>query len=152
MHRVAVAVVLCFALAGLAFGFGLQFAGSGAYPDYAALDANYGAHVGERVHVWGTVVAAGDRVVVAAGPLRLAVSEPPPAAVETGDTIQVFGRLRPDRRMTTVAYHAVPPTRTAYMYGASVVGIAVAAGAFLRRWRPDADELWFAPRETPEDG
>jgi len=148
MDRRVVALALCLALVGLAVAFGVQFAGSDAYPDPAAIDADYATHVGETVHLWGRVVATSDgSVVLGFGTLELRVTEPPPSAVEPGDLIQVYGQLRPDRRFDTVAYHAVSLTRQTYMYGVSVVGGTVAAGAFLYRWRIDRDGWQFVPRE-----
>lgn len=148
MRRVVVGVGCALALIVLIVGFGAQFNGSDAYPDATDIDENYAAHVGERVHLWGVVVAERDgSAVVAAGSLRLTVSDPPPSSVDTGDTVQVYGELRPDRRLETRSYHVQTPGDRRYMYGVSLVGIALAAAAFLRRWRVDPDRLWFVPLE-----
>lgn len=85
MHRVAVGIGCCLALIALVVGFGAQFDGSDVYPDATDIDENYAAHVGERVHLWGVVAAERDgSVVVAAGSLRLTVSDPPPSSVDAG--------------------------------------------------------------------
>lgn len=149
MHRAVAGVALCLAVVALVVGFGVQYNGTATYPDSEAIAGNYDDYVGERVHLWGAV--AGERdgsVVVNAGSLRLVLSAPPPSSVDPGDTIQVYGELRPGGRMETHSYHVQTPGGRRYMYGSSVVGIALTAGAFLRRWRVDLDRLWFVPREV----
>jgi hypothetical protein len=141
-------VGLCLVATALVVGFGLQFNGTDAYPDAGAIDADYDAHVGETVHIWGTVTATDEgQVVVSAGTLSLRVTEPPPEAVAVGDQIQVYGRLAPGRRLVTTASDVQSPEAIRNMYGVSLVGIALAGGAFLRRWRVDTDRWAFVPRE-----
>ncbi|QCC46844.1 hypothetical protein DV707_03705 [Halobellus limi] len=148
VRRLPTLLVLCVALIALVVGFGLQFNGSDAYPDPEAIDDEYPSHVGERVHLWGEVVETGDgTVVLAADPLRFAVSDPPPRAVDPGDSVQVYGTLRPDRRMETTAYDVQSTGRIGYMYGVSVLGALLAAAGFLRRWRVDRSGWRFVPRE-----
>lgn len=141
-------VALCLAAAALVVGFGAQFNGTAVYPDAAEIDADYGAHVGETVHVWGKVTAVDDgRVVIAADTLSLRVTEPTSETVDVGDQVQVYGRLEPDRRLRTTAYDVQSPGALRRMYLVSLVGIALAGGAFLRRWRVDSDRWAFVPRE-----
>lgn len=148
VQRLVVGGVLCLCCLGLVVGFGHVFEGSSAYPDAVAIDANYDDRVGDRVHLWGVVAGEeAGRVVVRVGPLRLRVSEPPPSAVAPGDGIQIYGRLDPGERFETTAYHVQSSGRVVYMYGVSVVGGLVAAGAFLRRWRIDRERWAFVPRE-----
>ena len=141
--------MLCFAAAALVVGFGAWFNGTDTYPDAEAIDANYGAHVGETAHIWGEVTATdGERVVItAADTLQLRVTEPTADEVAVGDSVQVYGRLRPDRRFDTTAHHVQTSGALRNMYAVSVVGIALAGGAFLRRWRVDTDRWAFVPRE-----
>ncbi len=148
MRRLATVLVLCVALGGLVVGFGSQFNGTDAYPDAAAIDANYDAHVGETVHIWGEVTTADSgTVVVTADSLSLRVTGPTAGDVAVGDQIQVYGRLATDRRLIATAYDVQSPGGLRRMYLVSIVGIALAAGAFLRRWRVDIDQLAFVPRE-----
>ena len=141
-------VVLCLAAAVLVAGFGVQFNATDAYPDAGAIDADYGAHVGETVHIWGTVTATdGGQVVVTADSLSLRVSDPDPDEVTVGDQLQVYGQLASGRRLATTAYDVQSPEAIRSMYGVSLVGIALAGGAFLRRWRVDTDRWAFVPRE-----
>jgi hypothetical protein len=148
VRRLAILVGLCVASAALVVGFGAQFNGTDAYPDAAAIDAEYGAHVGERVHIWGTVTATEDgSVVLTADPLSLRVTDPGPRDVAVGDQVQVSGRLAPDRRLVTTAYDVQSSDALRNMYLVSIVGIGLAGGAFLRRWRPDTDRWTFVPRE-----
>lgn len=141
-------MALCVAAAALVVGFGAQFNGTDAYPDAGAIDADYDAHVGETVHVWGEVTATdGGRVVVTAESLSLRVTDPAAADVEVGDQVQVYGELAPGRRLVTAAYDVQSPDSLHAMYAVSIVGIALAGVAFLRRWRVDLDRRAFVPRE-----
>ena len=148
VRRLVILVGLCLAASLLVVGFGAQFNGTDAYPDATAIDADYDAHVGEAVHIWGEVTATdGRRVVVTADTLSLRVTEPAAGEVAVGDQIQVYGRLAPDRQLLTTAYDVQSPDALRSMYAVSIVGITLAAGSFLRRWRVDTDRWAFAPRE-----
>jgi hypothetical protein len=149
VRRLVFLLALCLTAVVLVVGFGAQFNGTDAYPDAAAIETDYANHVGERVHLWGTVTAVEDgTVIVAAKPLSLRASDPPPEEVAVGDGVQVYGTLQSDRRFETAAYHVQTPEGRQNMYLTSIVGIALAAGAFLRRWRVDTDRWTFVPRES----
>ena len=136
MRRLVLLAGLCLAAAVLVVGFGVWFNGSDAYPDPEAVDANYDAYVGETVHIWGEVTAV---------TLRVEGSLPPDIA--PGDGVQVYGTLTSDRRVVSASHHAQSSEAIGRMYLVSVVGIALAAGAFLRRWRVDTHRWAFVPRE-----
>ena len=126
----------------------MWFNGSDAYPDPEAVDANYDAYVGETVHVWGEVTAVDDETfVVTSGPLALRVEGSLPPDIAPGDGVQVYGTLTSDRRVVSASYHAQSSEAIGRMYLVSVVGIALAAGAFLRRWGVDTHRWAFVPRE-----
>ncbi|WP_311171834.1 hypothetical protein [Halobellus ordinarius] len=148
MRRLPAFIALVVILAGLVVGFGFQFNGSDAYPDSEAIGEEYSTHVGEKAHLWGEVVGIEDgSVVIGFEGLRLRVTAPKPGTVAVGDQVQIYGTLAPDRQFETTAYHAQSPADRTYMYGVSVLGSLLAAGAFLRRWRIDTDEWQFVPRE-----
>ena len=148
MRRLVILVGLCLAAAALVAGFGVQFDGTDAYPDAGAIDADYDAHVGETVHLWAEVTAAEEGyVVVTTDTLSLRVTDPAPDDVAVGDQVQVYGRLAPGRRLVTTASDVQSPEALRNMYAVSIVGIALAAGSFLRRWRVDTDRWAFVPRE-----
>lgn len=148
MRRLVLLLGLCLAAAILVVGFGAWFNGSDVYPDSGEIDANYDTYVGETVHIWGEVTTAdGGTVVVTADSLSLRVTDPGAGDVAVGDQIQVYGRLAADRLLVTTAYDVQSPGELRRMYLVSIVGIALAAGAFLRRWRVDTDRLAFVPRE-----
>lgn len=148
MRRLVLLAGLCLAAAVLVVGFGVWFNGSDAYPDPEAVDANYDAYVGETVHVWGEVTAVDDETfVVTSGPLALRVEGSLPPDIAPGDGVQVYGRLTSDRRVVSASHHAQSSEAIGRMYLVSVVGIALAAGAFLRRWRVDTHRWAFVPRE-----
>jgi hypothetical protein len=148
VRRLVLLAGLCLAAAVLVVGFGVWFNGSDAYPDPEAVDANYDAYVGETVHVWGEVTAVDDETfVVTSGPLALRVEGSLPPDIAPGDGVQVYGRLTSDRRVVSASHHAQSSEAIGRMYLVSVVGIALAAGAFLRRWRVDTHRWAFVPRE-----
>mgnify|MGYP002761179528 FL=1 len=148
MRRLVLLAGLCLAAAVLVVGFGVWFNGSDAYPDSGAVDANYDAYVGETVHIWGEVTAVDDETfVVTSGPLALRVEGSLPPDIAPGDGVQVYGRLTSDRRVVSASHHAQSSEAIGRMYLVSVVGIALAAGAFLRRWRVDTHRWAFVPRE-----
>jgi hypothetical protein len=150
--RLLAGLALAVVCLGLVVGYGLQFNGTTAYPNATAIDANYDQRVGDRVHLWTTVVDERDGwVVLGADRLRLRATAPPPSAVTPGDQVQVLGRLAPDRRFETTAAHVQSSGRVTYMYGVSLVGGVVAAAAFLRRWRVDPTGWRFVPRESRVD-
>lgn len=148
VRRLAILLVLITAAGGLVVGYGAQFNGTDVYPDAEAIDADYDAHVGATVHIWGEVTAAENgEVVLTADALSLRVSAPTAREVEVGDQVQVYGRLAPERRLVTTAYDVQTAESLRDMYFLSVVGIGLAGGAFLRRWRVDTGRCAFVPRE-----
>ena len=148
MRRLVALLVLGVVAGALVVGFGAAFNGTDAYPDADAIDAEYASHAGETVHLWGEVTAVDGGTVVRVGDtLSLRVSDPQPEAVAVGDGVQVYGTLRSDRRFDTAAYHVQTPDEVRNMYLVSIVGIVLAAGAFLRRWRVDTDRWAFVPQE-----
>jgi len=147
VHRLVAALVCCLLALALLVGFAARFDGTPASPDADAIDASYADRVGDRVHLWGTVVGEeGGETVIAAGSLRLRVTDPPPSAVDRGDQVQVEGRLAPDRRLETRSYDVIQGEERVRLYAVSVVGGLVAAGAVLRRFRLDREEWVFVPR------
>lgn len=152
-RRVLGVVVLVVLLAVLLVAFGGQFYGSSAYQNTANIDADYEAHVGEQVHLWGDIVAANEQrgVVFSTETLELTLTNVSPTAVDAGVRVQVYGELRPDRQMTVTRVVAARSGSRRWLYGVSVVGVGVATVAFLRQWRFDTDELAFVPREENDE-
>lgn len=86
-------------------------------------------------------------VVVAAGGLRLTVTGLDPSAVAVGDRVQVYGELRPGRRIAPARTVVVPAERQQSLYTISAFAVCLAAAAFLRQWRLDRQSRSFVPRE-----
>jgi hypothetical protein len=148
VRRLSILLALCVLLGALVVGFGIAFNGSAAYPSSEEIADEYAAHVGDDVHLWGEVVGTENGLVVLEiQALSLVVTAPPPHAVDVGDSVQVYGTLTADRRLETIAYHRQSTESLTRMYAVSVVGLALAAGAFLRRWRVDTETWQFVPRE-----
>ena len=121
------------------------------YANATALDANYGDHVGEQTFLFGTVQET-DRanetvemlVETERGQLPLTVSGVD-RAVAPGGTLQVYGTVRPDRRLTAENVVVVNPagSSTLFKYAVSLVGVVLVAVLFFRHWRIDLDRLGF---------
>jgi hypothetical protein len=85
-------------------------------------------------------------VVVATGGLRLTVTGLDPSAVAVGDRVQVYGELRPGRRIAPARTVVVPAERQQSLYAISAFAVCLAVAAFLRQWRLDRQSRSFVPR------
>lgn len=148
MRRVIIIGILLLTLTTGCVGYGVRYNGSEAYVNASEISANYPSHIGESVHIWGEVIAEdGGTVIIESGNLRLQVTEPATSDVQPGDSIQVYGALQPDRKLTTVSYYTQSPVDQQYMYIVSLFGVVVAIVSFLRRWRVDITNARFEPRK-----
>lgn len=159
---VAVAALLA-ALFALAVRFGAATAHPapelGFYPGEDQLARDYGAYVGQRVQVSGTVVRV-DPVVVAAeyetwvggryrtGVLRLTVANYG-GSVAPGDTLQIFGTAGPDRTIRARSTVAVPGANFRYMYGVSFLAGLWVLARLVRGWTVSWTDLAVRPRTAP---
>lgn len=155
--RLLVAVVLLAGTIGLCVHYGATYEEGWPYPTGQQLATDYERHVGETALVFGEVRALedGGTVVVRAmhspGELTtdLVVTDVD-EAVRPGSTVQVYGRLEPDRRMDAeevVVTHRDRGYRdTLYALGTSLVGIALAVGSVARYWRVNTRELSMEAR------
>jgi len=68
---------------------------------------------------------------------------------DPGGTMQVRGRLAPDRTVVAERVLVVNPYSWSepYKYAVSVVGAALVLVVFFREWRPDVDALAFEVRD-----
>lgn len=146
--RVLVVVACLVALGGMMVHYAA--AAPDRQPTGRELATDYGAHVGEPVTFWMTVVAVheGGFAVDGGGGLTVVGSD---AAVEPGDVVAVHGTLRPRRRVAAERVLVSPAENRLYMFGVSVAAVALAVGAFLRRWRLDRRRLAFVPRTRTTD-
>lgn len=119
-------------------------------PSGAALAADYERHVGERLSTWARVLAVRDGAFdVRFGGVELTVVGSD-AAVEPGDSVAVYGTLRPNRRLAAERVLVSGQDSRLYMFAVSALGVGLALAAFLSRWRFDRRRLAFVPR--PLDG
>lgn len=101
--------------------------------------------VGESVYVWGEVAGHPDAGTtrVDAGARTVTVTRR--LAAPPGTVVQVAGTVGPGWTVAPERVVVSSGDRT-YLYGVSLVGLAVAAVAFHRRWRFDPEHLAFVPR------
>ncbi|MFB6301651.1 MAG: hypothetical protein ABEH78_02135 [Haloferacaceae archaeon] len=121
-------------------------------PSPSALAADYERHVGERISFWATVVAVGDgtfTVRVEGGRLTVVGSD---VAVEPGDSVDVYGTLRSNRRLAAERVLVSRTENRLYMFAVSVAAVGLALAAFRRHWRLDRRRLAFVPRDRTPAG
>jgi len=146
-YRVVAALLLLSALGVLFVHAGATGDQRWPYPDPDDLATDYDAHVGERTFLFGTVrTVDGARMEIAAesesGVVELRVSGVE-TAVEPGGTVQVYGTLEPDHRLTADRVVVVNDSWWAelYKYVTSAVGALGFLVVFFRFWRIDT-ETW----------
>jgi len=113
------------------------------------------AHDGESLLLFGDVRSVDqntETVSIESGPLEATVHGVDPAILadlEAGGSIQVEGTVEgsePTIAAETVVVDHRGPTDWHYVYATSIVGAALAIGAFLRYWRIDLRRLRFEQR------
>ena len=145
--RLLVAILLLSALGGLFVHEDATADARFPYPEPHELAADYDGSVGETVLVFGTVtVVDGSEMLIEAESegvtIELRVTGAS-AGVEPGSVIQVYGQLRPERRIAAAKVVVVNDSSRAewYKYGVSVLGAVGFLVVFLRQWRLDR-ETW----------
>lgn len=148
--RLLFLVVLAILLAAMAVHYGATAPDRDPYAGTDDLVGDYRAHVGEEVYVWGRVVrAAPDAIVVRSGSLALTVETAATAA--PGDVVQVYGTLRPDRRVDARRVVVSEREYMRSMYAISGVAGLLTAALFVRSWRIDPRSLSIRPRGDGDD-
>lgn len=110
------------------------------------IDRNYEQHIGETVFYWFTVVdTRGTRITIESDPLTLRLNRQ--LTVDVGDTIQVYGVLRPNREIDPIRIVNRRMTDERYMFAVSVFAALLTAGMALRDWRFTLDSLVFRRRD-----
>ena len=124
------------------------------YTQDAELAEDYDAHLGEETYFWAGVTAVeSDRIRVDNYAIDVWVHvEDPPAGLEPGDTVQVAGTVRPDRRIDASRVVASPRVNRLYMFAVSGLAALLVAGLTLRHWRVDLRTLTVRPRGNRTEG
>jgi hypothetical protein len=115
--------------------------------------ADYDRHVGDTTLLFGTVetIDRGDGTatigVEASTSIQIQV-QGFDADVSRGGTVQVYGTLRPDRKMEADSIVVVnqDPASRYYKYAVSALGALVILAVFFRHWRIDWSNVGFVPR------
>jgi len=143
-------------LLGLLFGLSVWHgtlapnATDGRFPGPEAIAADGNSLGGDRVTVWGTVVAT-DPIVIETEPrgepVRFTLTGQAVAGAPVGSSVGVHGRLQ---SATTVAVERAllqEAWELRYLYVISFVAGLWVLGRFLRGWRVDLTTLSVSPRE-----
>ncbi|PCR90463.1 DNA-binding protein [Natrinema ejinorense] len=158
--RVVVVAALLLVLGGLCVHYGATYDDNWPHPTGDRIqDAGLEQSVGDRVLLFGevrsvdaeaetiTIQVTDDSGEVAAElEVRGVASD-----VKSGGDVQVYGLLESETELAadrTVVVNR-DPSATTYKLGASVVGLLLAVGYFLRHWRVTGRELAFEPRVDP---
>lgn len=125
------------------------------YPDNEHLAEDYGAHVGERAVLSGTVVETDPLVVreqLPGGAEQELTLTGVDADATRGDSVWFYGTVRPDRTVEVATAAVRAPWELRYMYVVSALGGLLVLGRFLRQWRFDRSRLAFVPRTGDRGG
>lgn len=138
------------AAAGLAVHHGATADANDRYPEPAEVAADYDAHVGQQIHLWGHVAAVHESsLTVTSGPLRIRVTYPPgaagdrPADANVGELVQVYGTFEPARELAAERVVVSSDAGRQYMFVVSGLAALLTLGAFGRHWRPTVREPGF---------
>ncbi|WP_424003521.1 hypothetical protein ACOZ4I_04685 [Haloarcula salina] len=159
--RTAGVAVLLAVLFALVVGFGgiSPAPELGAYPDERALVQDYDALVGEKIQVTGTVVQT-DPVTIAVeydfvadgdrhtGVLDLTVTDVATPVAE-GETLQLYGTVRPGMTVVAVNSVAIPAANFASMYVVSALAGLWTLGRLVCGWRIDWRRGALCRRDRP---
>ncbi|RQG99742.1 hypothetical protein [Natrarchaeobius oligotrophus] len=151
---------LClFLLATVGLCVGYASADLWSTPSSADVAGDPAGHDGERAFVFGEVEsidADEGTVAVRVDSATIAVTDVDRAVLsqlEPGGSLQVVGTVQ-DGGVTLAATNTVVdyrgPGDRLFVYGTSILGGLLAAGAFLRHWRINARRLRFEPRDRGE--
>lgn len=157
--RLAAVVVFLAVLGGLCVHYGATYDDNWPHPTGDQLqERGPEPYVGERVLLFGEVRAidAGAETIT----IRVTDDSDEVAAeltvrgvgdridVEPGGVVQAYGVLESETELQADRLVVVnrDPSATAFKLGTSVIGLALAAGVFLRHWRVNVRKLAFEPR------
>ncbi|QLK26830.1 DNA-binding protein [Natrinema zhouii] len=153
--RIVIVAALLLVLGGLCVHYGATYDDNWPHPTGDQLqERGTEPFVGERVLLFGEVRAIdGDTISIHVTDDNDAVAAELEVydihtRVEPGGVVQVYGVLESEtvlRADRTVVVNR-GPNAAAFKLGASVVGLLLAVGYFLRHWRIEIRELTFRPR------
>lgn len=131
--------------------YGASPEGSPAYPGADALERDYDRFLGDPIYAWTEVVRRSSAgLVVRTGDVRLTVVGSGTVA-RPGDTVQVYGRIAPDHRVTPERLVVSERSHLHYLYAISVLAAMLTAALGHVRWRFDRRRFTFVPREGDGD-
>lgn len=161
-YRVGLIVVLSLLLLGLAIHYGATYPDRYPHPTDEQLAEDPSGWNGELVMLSGEVTAvdpSGERIDVAIEYrneiVTVVTAEGVDADVEAGGVVQIYGELDEGATMMEVEEIVVVnrgPEDNLYKLVLSVLGVGLAAAAFLWYWRIDWRRLQFNPRRSDIDG
>lgn len=120
------------------------------YPTHEELAADYEAYVGADIHFWARVSMsdAGSITVDYYGTsLEITDLEQGAVGASPGDTVQVYGTIRPDGRIAAESVVVSSRVNREYMYVVSVLAIVLTTLTFFRAWTFDWSSAAFIPRD-----
>lgn len=151
--RVAIVAVLAVLLVGSFVHYPVGADARQPYPGPNDLAADYGAHVGERTLLFGSVLETGDdtyhiEVSSDRGPIEFRATGVE-ADVDPGGIVQVYGTLGANHTIAAENVVVVNPDGggNLYKYGVSAVAAVLILAFFFRYWTVDTDARAFEVRD-----
>lgn len=142
-------------LVGLSVWYGTLApnAADGRFPGPEAIAVDGGTDIGDRVTVWGTVVAT-DPVVIETEPrgepVRFTLTGEPIAGATLGTEVGAHGTLQSADRITVERALFQEAWELRYLYVISFLAGLWVLARFLRGWTVDFATLSVSPREQTE--
>lgn len=153
--RRAVAILVLLAVLGALFvaaGTDTPNPAANDYPGEDEVGPSPATYVGERVSLSGRVVAADPvriEVEYGTGETFTVTVTGVDRPVSVGDHLSAFGTLTNESTLAAERTIVRAPWELWYMYVVSFVAGLWVLARTVRRWRFDADELAFVPRDVP---
>lgn len=151
--RWGVRILLILLLMGLQIGLFLHYGRNARQcpENTACLATDYDRYVGETVREGGTVVSTSPPTIAipyAPGErLELRLTNLP-FPVRRGDSVSVYGELRPDRTVAVRDAARHPVRNLYYMYAISALAVVGTIALGLRHWRLDPNTLTVKRRDA----
>lgn len=116
------------------------------YPTVSEVSDDYEDHVGEHVYSWVRVDRVTDEGFVVGQRGRPITVVSDANDVSPGDQVQVFGVVRPDRRIEAERVFVSGHLHRMYMFAVSLAGLLWTTVLFARFWRVDVRGVAVRPR------
>lgn len=138
--RLVVAGVLCLLVVGALSLYEAEEDRHSRYPTIEELRDGYAEHVGQRIHYWSTVREVDENSFEAPYYDVPFVVRGSVDGLDAGDTVQVYGTIRPAQTVDPERIVVSESSGRVYMFLISGVAVVLTLSEFFARWRPNRRE------------